>query len=78
METIRVVLDKKLLLVADRAARRMNASRSALVRDALRKHLLRLETRAKEERDREGYKIRPHSGNETTLWDSEAAWPGLD
>ena len=30
METIQVVLDKKLLLAADRAARRLKANRSAL------------------------------------------------
>lgn len=75
METIQVVLDKKLLAAADRAARRLKANRSALVRDALREHLLRLEMRAKEDRDREGYRKLPQAGSETNMWEAEAAWP---
>jgi len=75
METIQVVLDKKLLVAADRAARRLKANRSALVRDALREYLLRLDTCAKEDRDREGYRKQPQMGSETSLWEAEAAWP---
>jgi metal-responsive CopG/Arc/MetJ family transcriptional regulator len=56
METIQVVLDAKLLRAADRAARRAKRNRSALIRDALREHLRRLEIQALEERDREGYR----------------------
>ena len=44
METVQIVIDKKLLLATDRAARRTKRNRSALVRDALREHLRRLET----------------------------------
>jgi len=75
METIQVVLDKKLLLATDRAARKMKANRSALVRDALREHLRRLEMRAKENRDREGFERMPQAASETKLWEGEAAWP---
>ncbi len=74
METIQIVLDKKLLAAADRAARRLKANRSALVRDALREHLRRLEIRAKEERDREGYARQPHTSEEERGWEAEAAW----
>ena len=49
METIQVVLDKELLHATDKVARRLKANRSALVRDALREHLRRLEIRAKED-----------------------------
>ena len=45
METIQIVLDKGLLQATDRAARRMKRNRSALVREALREHLERLEVR---------------------------------
>jgi metal-responsive CopG/Arc/MetJ family transcriptional regulator len=75
METIQVVLDAKLLQAADRAARRTKQNRSALIRDALREHLTRLEIRALEERDREGYARRPQSKEESLLWEAEAAWP---
>jgi metal-responsive CopG/Arc/MetJ family transcriptional regulator len=75
METVQIVLDKRLLRAADQAARRTRQNRSALVRDALREHLQRLEIRAKEERDRQGYSRTPHTRDETLAWEAEAAWP---
>ena len=75
METIQVVLDKKLLRAADQAARRTKRNRSALMRDALREHLQRLDLRAKEEREREGYLRQPQTYEEIHLWDGEAVWP---
>lgn len=75
METIQVVLDAKLLLAADRAGRRTKRNRSALIRDALREHLRRLEIRALEDRDRQGYAKRPRPHDETPAWEAEAAWP---
>jgi metal-responsive CopG/Arc/MetJ family transcriptional regulator len=75
METIQVVLDKRLLQATDQAARRTKLNRSALVRDALREHLRRLEIRTQEQRDREGYSRRPHKKDESLTWEAEAAWP---
>jgi hypothetical protein len=75
METIQVVLDKKLLQATDQAARRTNRNRSALVRDALREHLRRLEVRTREERDRQGYSKRPQRDDESLVWEPEATWP---
>ncbi len=75
METIQVVLDTKLLKAADRAARRTRRNRSALIRDALREHLRRLEIQALEERDREGYLKQPPDQDEVLFWEAEAAWP---
>jgi metal-responsive CopG/Arc/MetJ family transcriptional regulator len=75
METIQIVLDKSLLRAADRAARSRKQNRSALVRDALREHLRRLETAAKEERDRQGYLKQPQLVEEAIRWGQEAAWP---
>jgi metal-responsive CopG/Arc/MetJ family transcriptional regulator len=75
METIQVVLDKRLLEATDQAARRTKRNRSALVRDALREHLRRLEIRAKEERDRKGYLRRRHAPDQSLVWETEAAWP---
>lgn len=75
METIQVVLDKKLLQATDQAARRTKRNRSALVREALREHLRRLEVRVREERDRQGYLSRPQTTDESVLWETEAAWP---
>jgi metal-responsive CopG/Arc/MetJ family transcriptional regulator len=75
METIQVVLDAKLLRATDRAARRTKLNRSALVRNALREHLRRLQIRELEERDRKGYQISPLDGDQLSGWESEAAWP---
>lgn len=75
METIQIVLDRKLLRATDQAARRTKRNRSALVRDALREHLRKLEVRALEERDRQGYSSRPPARDESALWEAEAAWP---
>ncbi len=75
MEIVQIVLDKKLLLAADQAAKRTRRHRSALVRDALREHLRRLELRASEERDRQGYSRDPQADAEAQSWESEAAWP---
>jgi metal-responsive CopG/Arc/MetJ family transcriptional regulator len=73
METVQIVLDKNLLQAADQAARRTKQNRSALVREALREHLQRLEVRACEERDRKGYTRQPQ--DESRLWEAEAVWP---
>jgi metal-responsive CopG/Arc/MetJ family transcriptional regulator len=75
MEIVQIVLDKKLLHAADQAAKRTNRNRSALVRDALREHLRRLELRAREERDRQGYSLQSHADAEAQDWESEATWP---
>ncbi|HUD13565.1 MAG TPA: CopG family transcriptional regulator [Terracidiphilus sp.] len=75
METVQIVLDKELLRAADKAARQTKRNRSALVRDALREHLRRLEVRDREERDREGYSNQPQLDVESRPWEAEAAWP---
>jgi metal-responsive CopG/Arc/MetJ family transcriptional regulator len=74
METVQIVLDKDLLLAADRAARQRKQNRSALVREALREHLNRLDQMAMEERDRKGYAKLPQR-EDALLWEGEAAWP---
>jgi len=74
MQTVQIVLEKKLLEATDRAARRTRRNRSALVRDALREHLQKLEIRVLEERDREGYS-KASAAPESRLWEAEAAWP---
>ena len=75
METIQVVMDKKLLLAADQAARRTRQNRSALIRDALREHLHRLRIQVREARDREGYLRRPQARKEFLELEGEAVWP---
>jgi hypothetical protein len=45
------------------------------MRDALREHLRRLELRASEERDRQGYSRQSEADGEARGWESEATWP---
>jgi metal-responsive CopG/Arc/MetJ family transcriptional regulator len=75
METVQVVLDKELLLATDRVARKTKVNRSALVREALRQHLLKLEVADQEARDREGYQKQPSQHHDALQWESIAAWP---
>lgn len=75
MQPIQIVLDKKLLQAADEAARRTGQNRSALFREAMRDHLLRLDARAREARDREGYEKAPQRGEQWDAWEGEAEWP---
>jgi metal-responsive CopG/Arc/MetJ family transcriptional regulator len=75
METIQVIIDRKLLQATDRAARRIKQNRSAFVRDFLREHIRNLEIREAEDQDRTGYSKQPHTPEEAALWESEAVWP---
>jgi metal-responsive CopG/Arc/MetJ family transcriptional regulator len=75
MQTIQVVLDEELLRAADTAAKRVRVNRSALIREALREHLKRMRTQELEEREREGYRKHPDTGEDALLWASVAAWP---
>jgi metal-responsive CopG/Arc/MetJ family transcriptional regulator len=75
MEMVRVVLDSDLLRAADRTARKLKTSRSALFRQALRAHLKRLDLLEKEKRDREGYVRYPDSLDEPAVWNKVVDWP---
>jgi metal-responsive CopG/Arc/MetJ family transcriptional regulator len=74
MQTIQVVIDEKLLKAADRVAQRTKRNRSELIREALREHLQRLEIRALEDRDRQGYSAQRTTAEESMDWEAEAAW----
>jgi metal-responsive CopG/Arc/MetJ family transcriptional regulator len=74
MRTIQVVLDDKLLQAADRAAHRGKLNRSALIRNALREHLKKLEIREREEREWKAYELKPQTPDEVLDWNG-AAWP---
>ena len=75
METIQVVLDRKLLKATDLAAKRGKVNRSALIRHALQEHLRHLHILELEERDRRGYEAQPQKTAEIKAWEDAAAWP---
>jgi metal-responsive CopG/Arc/MetJ family transcriptional regulator len=73
--TIQVVIEEDLLRSADRAARRLKLNRSALIRNALRDHLKRLQYRELERREREAYERIPDDPADFAVWDEVAVWP---
>ena len=75
METIQVVLDSKLLKAADLAAKRYQVNRSALIRQALGRHLKYLHELELEDRDRRGYLAHPQREEEFRIWEDAASWP---
>ena len=75
METIQVVLDRKLLKAADLAAKRYEVNRSALIRRALDRHLKYLHELEMEDRDRRGYLAHPQREEEFRIWEDAASWP---
>ena len=75
METIQVVLDRELLKATDLAAKRHQVNRSALIRQALQRHLKHLHELELEERDRRGYLAQPQREEEFRIWEDAASWP---
>ena len=75
METIQVVLDRKLLKAADLAAKRHEMNRPALIRQALGRHLKYLHELELEDRDRRGYLAHPQREEEFRIWEDAASWP---
>lgn len=75
MNTIQVVIEEDLLRSADRAARRLKVNRSALIRDALRRHLQHLRMSDLERQEREAYDRIPENPAEFAAWDGVIAWP---
>ena len=77
MHKIQVGLDSKLLKAADRAAKREHINRSALIRQALERHLQHLHTLELDERERRGYLAQPQKEEEYLPWQEAASWPPL-
>jgi len=75
MATIQIVLDKKLLKAADNAAKQQHLNRSALIREALQRHLKHLHELQLEEQDRRGYLAKPQHEREYRIWEEAASWP---
>ena len=73
MKNIKVSLDKRLLKAADSAPKGRKVSRSALIREALERHLKYLQLQ--ETQDRWGYLAKPEREEQYRCWEDVAAWP---
>jgi len=75
VETIQVVLDKPLLLAANRLAKKAKVNRSLLIRTALREYLKRQHHDELVEPERRSFLEHPDSAAEAEAWARIAAWP---
>ena len=75
MQTIQVVMDQKLVRAADLAARRNRCNRSALIREALRRHLKDLRIQELERQERRAYLLHPDTEDDLAVWEKVIAWP---
>jgi metal-responsive CopG/Arc/MetJ family transcriptional regulator len=70
-----MTLEPELLRAVDRTAKKLGTTRSAFTRQALREALDRLQQRALDRQDREGYARKPVRAGEFGAWESEQVWP---
>lgn len=74
MKTVRITLDEDLITTVDTVVKKLGASRSAFMRDALRSALEQLRVKELERKHREGYRKKPVKKGEFDLWEQEQAW----
>ena len=74
MRTIQMTLDEDLVRAVDRVVKRLNTTRSAFTRTALRDAIANLQTRKLEAAHRRGYENKPPGQDEFSIWEDEQAW----
>lgn len=74
MKTVQMTLDEDLVKKVDLAVRRLNTTRSAFTRNALRNALTRADMAQLEAKHRKGYELHPAGAGEFSVWESEQAW----
>jgi hypothetical protein len=75
LKTIQVSLDERLLIEMDRVISVSGITRSAFIRDALRRALWRHRIAQMERKHAEGYARRPVRPGEFDEWEDEQVWP---
>ncbi|MFH1985658.1 MAG: ribbon-helix-helix protein, CopG family [Pseudomonadota bacterium] len=74
MRTVQMTLEEDLVQAVDRISKRLNTTRSAFTRQALREALARYSVEQQELRHRQGYQRQPAASDEFAVWESEQAW----
>jgi metal-responsive CopG/Arc/MetJ family transcriptional regulator len=74
MRTIQMTLDDDLVKAVDRVSKKLNTSRSAFTRNALREALARYSLEQLERKHRQGYECNPVAADEFSVWETEQAW----
>lgn len=74
MKTIQMTLDDSLVEDVDKMIKKLNTSRSAFSREALRKALERENMKALELKHKKGYEKKPVNPSEFSVWEPEQDW----
>ncbi len=74
MKTVQMTFDEELLVAVDQVTSKLNTSRSAFARRALREAVERYYTEQLELQHREGYLRQPLTGEEFGDWEQEQSW----
>jgi metal-responsive CopG/Arc/MetJ family transcriptional regulator len=74
MRTVQMTLDDELVKTVDRVVSRLQTTRSAFTRDALREAVAAYAVKQLEQKHRVGYEKHPAENNEFGGWDAEQAW----
>lgn len=74
MRTVQMTLEDDLVKSVDQAAKKLNTTRSAFARLALKEALRHLKTKQLEQQHRQGYKAHPVTREEAGVWEKEQAW----
>jgi metal-responsive CopG/Arc/MetJ family transcriptional regulator len=69
-----MTLEDGLVKLVDQAAKKLNTTRSAFTRIALKEALRNLRAKQLEERHRRGYLAKPALRGEVGVWEKEQAW----
>ena len=74
MRTVQMTLDETLVRDIDKVVKKLNTTRSAFARDALRAALARIACEEEERRHRRGYERKPVQPGEFSDWEDEQVW----
>ena len=74
MRTIQMTLDDELVDAVDKVVKKLKTTRSAFTRQALRNAITKANIKQMEGIHREGYKKKPVSKSEFSIWESEQEW----
>jgi metal-responsive CopG/Arc/MetJ family transcriptional regulator len=74
MRTVQMTLEDDLVKSVDQAAKKLNTTRSAFARSALKEALRNLKTKQLEHQHRQGYQDHPVTRKEAGVWEKEQAW----
>jgi metal-responsive CopG/Arc/MetJ family transcriptional regulator len=75
MRPIQILMDDAELKLIDREAKRQGTDRSKLMREAVRRYLVRLTREAAEQQYVESYRRKPEQLRELRDWEKVQAWP---